>query len=76
MSSLTSSTDTDLYLVSMLDIDTIISISQINKNIRLTIQKSNIYQQFILYKNNRAENNIFKFACLNNYVYGSIRLQI
>lgn len=63
---LTPHTDTDKYLVSFLDIDTIIIISKINKSLNHIVKQIPIYQQLLSYVN-QNKYNMFEFLCVNDH---------
>lgn len=67
MHQLTSCIDTDIYLISWLDIDTMITVSKINKSLNNIIKKNAIYQQLISYSK-QNQHSIIDFSCINGYI--------
>jgi len=63
---LTPSIDTEKFLISMLDIDTIITLTNINKIIYNIIKSIPTYAQLSLYIKNSNKFDVFEYICMNN----------
>lgn len=64
----TSIINLDQHIISMLDIDSIVTVCKINKTLNSIVKKNILYQQLLAYMNNKNKLTIFIFLCANNYI--------
>lgn len=71
---LTPTIDTEKFVISLLDIDTIIILTKVNKTIYNIVNKIPIYIQLLSYIKNSNKFDVFEYICMNNYFELMIRL--